>query len=42
MNILLINDNPVVSKRFAFSTCDKHIELDKVKRADKKIDVYYV
>jgi len=41
MKILLINDNPVVSRLLALCTRDEHIGLDEVKRVDAIKDVTY-
>ena len=41
MNILLINDNPVVSRLLALCTRGEHIGLDEVKRVDDIEDVRY-
>ncbi|WP_373032649.1 hypothetical protein [Sulfurovum sp.] len=41
MKILLINDNPVVSRMLALCTRDVHIGLDEVKRVDDMKDVRY-
>ena len=41
MKILLINDNPVVSRMLALCTRDVHIGLDEVKRVDDMKDVSY-
>ena len=41
MKILLINDNPVVSRMLALCTRDVHIGLDEVKRVDAIKDVRY-
>lgn len=41
MKILLINDNPVVSRMLALCTRDVHIALDEVKRIDAIKDVAY-
>ncbi len=41
MNILLINDNPVVSRLLVLCTRGEHIELDEVKRVEDMKDVRY-
>lgn len=41
MKILLINDNPVVSRMLALCTRDVHMVLDEVKRIDAIKDVAY-
>lgn len=41
MKILLINDNPVVSRMLALCTRDVHMQLDEVKRIDDIKDVAY-
>lgn len=41
MNILLINDNPVVSRLFALCTRGEHIGLDEVKSVEDIKDVKY-
>jgi uncharacterized membrane protein len=41
MNILLINDNPVVSRLLALCTRGEHIGLDEVRRAEDMKDVKY-
>ena len=41
MNILLINDNPVVSRLLALCTRGEHMQLDEVKRVDAIKDVAY-
>ena len=41
MNILLINDNPVVSRMLTLCTRGEHIGLDEVKRVEDMKDVRY-
>ena len=41
MNILLINDNPVVSRMLTLCTRGEHIGLDEVKRVEDMEDVRY-
>ncbi len=41
MNIILINDNPVVSRMLALCTRGEHIVLDEVKRVEDMEDVRY-
>ena len=41
MNILLINNNPVVSRLLTLCTRGEHIGLDEVKRIDDIKDVRY-
>lgn len=41
MNILLINDNPVVSRLLALCTRGEHIGLDELKRVEDMEDVRY-